>query len=99
MAFGIPFPFVLPYPISLPMPLLGEPGSPYLDVGDAEDDVVKFFKDLEALFRQNAVIDEELKPITVVVWCVRLFRHHSHVFLQESIVLPGPMIRVCQIIL
>ena len=54
------------YPISLPMPLVGEPGSPYLDIGDAEDDVVnvKFFKDLEALFRRNAVIDEELKPIT-----------------------------------
>jgi hypothetical protein len=48
------------------MPLVGEPGSPYFDIGDAEDDVVnvKFFKDLEALFRRNAVIDEELKPIT-----------------------------------
>ena len=43
------------------MPLLGEPGSPYLDIGDAEDDVVKFFKDLEALFRRNAVIDNRAK--------------------------------------
>ena len=37
--------------------------------------------------------------IEVVIWYVRLFRHHSHVFLQESIVLPGPMIRVCRSIL
>ena len=42
-------------------PLPGEPGSPYLDIGDAEDDVVKFFKDLEALFRRNAVIDNRAK--------------------------------------
>ena len=62
MAFGIPFSFALPYPIPLmPLPLLGEPGSPYLDIGDAEDDVVKFFKDLEALFRRNTVIDNRAK--------------------------------------
>ena len=51
------------------MPLVGEPGSPYLDIGDAEDDVVKFFKDLEVLFRRNAVIDEELKPTGIPSVC------------------------------
>jgi hypothetical protein len=38
---------------------------PYLDIGDVEDDVVKFFKDLEALFRRNAVIDYRPRSITL----------------------------------
>lgn len=54
------FPFVSLCLIPLPMSLPSEPESPFLNAGDAEDNVVKtskFFRDLEALFRRSAVID------------------------------------------